>query len=159
MSEKSVMDRVISSTRLIKAEDLNHHQTLYGGRALEWAVQQAYIAAQNCFDDTARMIFTSVRDFAARRPIRVGQILELVGRIVYVGDSTLGVHIEGRAMHPRDNSQRVLNGTFLFCCIDENNKPTPHGLRADRPEKGAERVLWDKADGMSRNAQSNTDGT
>ena len=34
------------TSHLVKSEDLNHHQTLYAGRCIEWCVEMAYITAQ-----------------------------------------------------------------------------------------------------------------
>ena len=45
MSADTENGHFITTSHLVKGEDLNHHQTLYGGRCVEWCVQMAFIAA------------------------------------------------------------------------------------------------------------------
>lgn len=130
----------ISTTRLVKNEDLNHHATLYGGRCVEWCVQMAYVTAANCFDENRPLVFMSIRSLSMREPARLGEILEFTGRVDYVGESTIGVRVDGRKLHPKSNSRLVVTGTFLFCTVDEEGRAAAHGL-AEPPyaSPGAER--------------------
>lgn len=80
---------VTRTTRLVKGEDLNHHETLYAGRCAEWSVQMAYITAQSCFAEPTPLVFMSIRNLSMRNPTRVGDLVEFTGRVDYVGESTL----------------------------------------------------------------------
>jgi len=116
------------SSHLVKSEDLNHHQTLYAGRCVEWCVEMAYITAQRCFREPRPLVFMSIRSLSIRAAVRVGEILELTGRVDYLGESTIGVRIDGYKAQNGEGSKPVVTGTFLFCTIDEEGKAIPHGL-------------------------------
>jgi acyl-CoA hydrolase len=128
MSDPKSSRWTISTTRLVKGEDLNHHLTLYGGRCVEWAVQLAYIAAQNCFDDSRPIVFMSIRSLSMRSPAKLGDILELTGRVDYLGESTIGVRVDGRKLQPKCDPRPVVTGTFLLCTVDQEGKAVAHEL-------------------------------
>lgn len=116
------------SSHLVKSEDLNHHLTLYAGRCIEWCVEMAYITAQRCFPTPRPLVFMSIRSLSIRAAVRLGEILELSGRIDYLGESTIGVRIDGHKAQNGEDHKPVVTGTFLFCTIDEAGKALPHGL-------------------------------
>lgn len=120
--------QVMTTNHLVKSEDLNHHRTLYAGRCVEWCVQMAYVTAQSCFTEPRPLVFMSIRSLSMREPARLGEILQLTGRVDYVGESTIGVRVDGRLLQPRSGRGLVVTGTFLFCTVDENTKAVPHGL-------------------------------
>ncbi|MFQ5429444.1 MAG: acyl-CoA thioesterase [Phycisphaerae bacterium] len=138
-------DRWISTTRLVKGEDLNHHHTLYGGRCVEWCVQMAYIAAENCFDEARPVVFMSIRSLSMRSPARLGDILQFTGRVDYVGESTIGVRVDARRLQPKSERKPVATGTFLFCTVDERGQAVPHGLSAVAPRSVAAEARWKQA--------------
>ncbi|MBK8268908.1 MAG: acyl-CoA thioesterase [Planctomycetes bacterium] len=128
MSSHTSDEAPLSTLHLVKSEDLNHHQTLYAGRCVEWCVQAAYIAAENCFSDPRPLVFMSIRSLSMRSPARVGDIIQYTGTIDYVGDSTIGVRVDAKILQPKDNQKIVATGTFLFCTVDEQGRALAHDL-------------------------------
>ena len=61
MPSQENRDGPVTTMQLVKGEDLNHHQTLYAGRCVEWCVQVAYMTAENCFQDNRPLVFMSIR--------------------------------------------------------------------------------------------------
>lgn len=145
-------DRVITNTHLVKGEDLNHHKTLYAGRCVEWCVQAGYIAAENCFDKPRPLVFMSIRSLAMRSPAQLGDLIQITGRVDYVGDSTIGIRVDAVALQPRDAQKTVATGTFLFCTVDEAGNAASHGLPAFRGKNGSVEASWKQA---AREAQPN----
>lgn len=146
MASDAASERGITTTQLVKGEDLNHHLTLYGGRCVEWCVQAAYVAAENCFDASRRLVFMSIGNLSMREPARLGEIIQLSGLVDYIGESTIGVRVDGRKLQPKDDPRLVVTGTFLFCTVDEQNKAVPHGLPALVPASPAAENRWKKAE-------------
>jgi len=138
--------RSISTTHLVKGEDLNHHQTLYGGRCVEWSVQMAYITAQNCFEDARPIVFMSIRSLSMRAPARLGDIVEFTGRVDYVGETTIGIRVDGRKLQPKHDPKPIMTGTFLFCTVDEEGRSQPHGLPLAEPQSAAAKGRWKAAE-------------
>jgi acyl-CoA hydrolase len=136
----------MSSTHLVKGEDLNHHQTLYGGRCVEWCVQMAYITAEACFDEPQPVVFMSIRSLSMRTPARLGDIIELVGRVDYVGESTIGVRVDGFRLQPKTDRKPVVTGTFLFCTVDEQGRAIAHGLKAPASQSQGSEKRWKAAE-------------
>lgn len=128
MSSQADGERTISTHQLVKSEDLNHHQTLYAGRCVEWCVQAAYVCAENCFDEPRPLVFMSIRSLSMRAPARIGDIVRLTGTLDYVGDSTIGVRVDATTLQPRHAPTIVATGTFLFCTVDEKGRAQAHGL-------------------------------
>lgn len=136
----------ISTVHLVKGEDLNHHHTLYGGRCVEWCVHIAYITAENCFDHPQPIVFMSIRSLSMRTPARLGDLIELTGRIDYVGESTIGVRIDGKKLQPKSDQKPVVTGTFLFCTVDEQGRALPHGLEPRASQSAASEKRWKAAE-------------
>lgn len=136
----------MSSTHLVKGEDLNHHQTLYGGRCVEWCIQMAYITAETCFDAPQPLVFMSIRSLSMRTPARLGDIIQLTGRVDYVGESTIGVRVDGLRLQPKSDQKPVVTGTFLFCTVDEHGRAFPHGLKAPASQSQASEKRWKAAE-------------
>lgn len=142
-------EKVIATTHLVKSEDLNHHRTLYAGRCVEWCVQMAYIAAENCFDEPRPVVFMSVRSLSMRTPAQLGEIIQFTGRVDYVGESTIGIRVDGRKLQPKEDQKTVVTGTFLFCTVDERGRAAPHGLPAMAPESESGRDRWKQVEESS----------
>lgn len=142
MPSQENRDGPVTTMQLVKGEDLNHHQTLYAGRCVEWCVQVAYMTAENCFQDNRPLVFMSIRSLSMREPVRVGEIVQFTGRVDYVGESTIGVRVDARKLQPKDNPKLVATGTFLFCTVDASGKATPHGLPAPQAMSPAAEQRW-----------------
>ncbi len=136
----------ISTTHLVKSEDLNHHNTLYAGRCVEWCVQMAYIAAENCFNEPRPLVFMSIRSLSMRTPARLGEIIQFTGRVDYVGEATIGIRVDARKLQPKDDPKPVVTGTFLFCTVDEGGFSVPHGLPQLDAQSASSQNRWKNAE-------------
>ncbi len=110
----------------------NHYGTLYGGQALALMDKAAFIAASR-YSRQAVVTASSERvDFHV--PVRQGQLVELVARLVATGRTSLTVEVE---LYAEDllTGQRQLGtrGRFVLVAIDANGRPTavPPLERAD----------------------------
>ncbi|WP_272520662.1 acyl-CoA thioesterase [Providencia sp. PROV223] len=102
----------------------NHHSTLFGGTALAWMDEVSFITATRF--SRKRLITVSTEKINFTHPIPSGTIVELVGKVIRVGRTSLTVNVsifledmysEGR--------EEVIHGQFNFVAIDDNGKPTP----------------------------------
>ncbi|HPF40978.1 MAG TPA: acyl-CoA thioesterase [Phycisphaerae bacterium] len=135
-------DWMTTTTQLVKSEDLNHHQTLYAGRCVEWCVQAAYIAAERCFAVATPVVFMSIRGLSMRSPARLGELVQFTGVIDYVGSSTIGVRIEASTVQPIDQPRAIATGRFLFCTVDENGRAIAHHLPEQEPAGRGAAARW-----------------
>ncbi|WP_025822209.1 acyl-CoA thioesterase [Shewanella marina] len=114
-----------SESRVIKVvfpSKTNHRNTLFGGEALAWMDETAFIAANRfCHKDLATVCSDKI-DF--KKPIPAGSLAELVARVIYVGNTSLKVEVNIfiEDMY-QDKREHAIKGVFTFVAIDNNGKP------------------------------------
>ncbi|MEZ0199853.1 acyl-CoA thioesterase, partial [Pseudomonas qingdaonensis] len=85
----------LSVTRVTKAvfpNTTNHHNTLFGGTALAWMDEVSFIAATRFCRLPLVTVSTDRIDF--KHPIPAGSIVELVGTVIKVGNTSLQVQVD-----------------------------------------------------------------
>ncbi|RZS71095.1 acyl-CoA thioesterase [Pseudobacter ginsenosidimutans] len=113
-----------SITRIFKAvfpDSTNHYDTLFGGTAMALMDEVAFITATRY--SRQRMVTVSSDRIDFKMPIPAGTIIELVGMVSYVGNTSLKVKVEVfiEQMYSNDRD-RAISGEFTFVAIDENKK-------------------------------------
>ncbi|ULB12393.1 acyl-CoA thioesterase (plasmid) [Cereibacter azotoformans] len=104
---------------MIFPEHANHYGTLFGGNALSLMAKAAFVAASRHAGGPVVMARSERVDFAT--PVRVGEMLELTGRVVRVGRSSMTVEVEGRTGEA--GAQAVLHGRFEMVAVDAAGRP------------------------------------
>ncbi|ADZ90311.1 acyl-CoA thioesterase [Marinomonas mediterranea] len=117
----------MSETRVAKVvfpNTTNHYDTLFGGIALQWMDEVAYIAATRFARKQVVTISTERVDF--NKPIPTGILVELVARVVKVGKTSLKVEVNIylEQLHS-DKVEKAITGHFNFVAVDEDKRPTP----------------------------------
>lgn len=104
--------------------DTNHHGTLFGGLGLALMDKAAFIAAAR----HARLDFVtaSCERTVFVAPARLGDIVEVTGRVVRVGRRSLGVDTELVAEVPASGERRLCGrGRFNMVAIGEGELTLP----------------------------------
>ncbi|MCL1048832.1 acyl-CoA thioesterase [Shewanella abyssi] len=115
-----------SEARVIKAvfpSITNHHNTLFGGEALAWMDETAFIAATR-FCRKALVTVSSDRiDF--NKAIPAGSLAEIIARVIHVGNTSIKVEVNifVEDMY-RDHREHAIRGVFTFVAVDDDRKPT-----------------------------------
>lgn len=122
--EQRIKDSVTSVTKTVFPGRTNHHNTLFGGDALAWMDEVAFIAATRFCRKPLVTISSDRVDF--KEAIPAGSFAELVAKVVHVGNTSLKVEvvIYLETMHKDDKHQAIL-GSFTFVAVDAEHKPTP----------------------------------
>ena len=114
-----------SETRIFKAvfpNTTNHYDTLYGGTAMHLMDEVAFIAATRF--SRQRMVTVSSDRIDFKKPIPAGTIVELIGKVSYVGNTSLKVRVEIYVEQMYENTrEKAVTGEFTFVAIDENKVP------------------------------------
>jgi len=100
----------------------NHYGTLFGGHALELMDKSAFITASR-FARKAMVTACSERvDFKA--PVKNGHLVELIGRILKKGNSSVTVSVEMFAENLLTGERQLCaEGRFVLVAVNEQNKP------------------------------------
>ena len=112
------------TTKTVFPGRTNHHNTLFGGEALAWMDEAAFICATRFCRKPLVTISSDRVDF--KEPIPAGSIVEIVAHISTIGRTSLvadvNIFIEGMY---KDDKHKAISGSFKFVALDENRKPTP----------------------------------
>lgn len=114
-----------AETRIFKAvfpNTTNHYDTLFGGTAMQLMDEVAFIAATRF--SRQRMVTVSSDKIDFKKPIPAGTIVELVGKVTYLGSTSLKIRVEifVEQMYS-DQREKAVTGEFTFVAIDENKVP------------------------------------
>jgi acyl-CoA hydrolase len=126
LSKKVMQSRVnASESRQFKTvfpNTLNANDTLFGGQALQWMDELAFITATRF--TRQRMFTVNTEPIRFLKPIPANALVELVGRVCKVGSAKLsvGVEIFVESMYGHERYKAV-EGVFVFAALDEYNRP------------------------------------
>ena len=114
-----------AETRIFKAvfpNTTNHYDTLFGGTAMQLMDEVAFIAATRF--SRQRMVTVSSDKIDFKKPIPDGTIVELIGKVTYLGSTSLKIRVEIfiEQMYT-DEREKAVTGEFTFVAIDENKQP------------------------------------
>lgn len=114
-------------TRIFKAvfpNTTNHYDTLFGGTAMMMMDEVAFITATRFSRQKMVTISSDRIDFT--KPIAAGTIVELVGSVSHLGNTSMKVKVEifVEQMYSEER-EKAVTGEFSFVAIDEHKKPTP----------------------------------
>ena len=116
-------------TRTFKAVfpgETNHYDTLFGGVALQWMDEVAFIAATRFSREKIVTITSDKVNF--KTPIPTGSLVELDAQIVRVGVSSIEVKVSvyKEDMYS-DHRELALSGSFVMVAIGDDRKPVKLG--------------------------------
>ena len=101
----------------------NHMGTLFGGQAMAWMDKAAFLAAARYSRRTVVTARSDQLDF--KLPIRIGQMVETIGRIVSVGRTSMKVEVELVTEDLHSGERKLCTkGTFVMIALDAEGQPT-----------------------------------
>ena len=118
------MDEALRIVEIVFPTDTNSQGSLFGGHALSLMDRLAFIVASRFARKPVVTVSTDKVEFLA--PVKVGNLIELIGRISRVGRTSITVEIE---MYAEDllSGERHLctTGRSVMVAVDANGRPTP----------------------------------
>jgi acyl-CoA thioesterase YciA len=116
------------SRKLIKPEDLNANNTLFGGKLLQWIDEEAGIYAMTRLGSNKVVTkYMSEIDFVSSANqgdvIEIGLIFKRIGRTSF----TFGCEV--RNLFSKNTIITI--DEIVFVHVDENERPAPHGITAE----------------------------
>lgn len=114
-----------SLTRIFKTvfpNTTNHYDTMFGGTVMHLMDEVAFMTATRY--SRMRMVTVSSDKIDFKKPIPHGTIIELVGKIAHIGNTSLKVSVDiyVEQMYA-DSRELAVSGNFTFVAIDENKVP------------------------------------
>lgn len=114
-----------SKTTIFKAvfpNTTNHYDTLFGGTAMQLMDETAFITATRF--SRQRMVTVSSDKIDFKKPIPAGTIVEISGKVTYIGNTSLKISVDIFVEEMYSLSrEKAVSGEFTFVAIDENKQP------------------------------------
>lgn len=114
-----------SETRTFKAvfpNTTNHYDTLFGGTTLHMMDEASFICATRFSRKKVVTVSTDRIDF--KTPIPEGSIVELIARVVKVGETSCVVNVD---IYKEDmyseHREKAVTGEFTFVAVGPNKRP------------------------------------
>ena len=115
----------LSETRQFKAifpNSLNANETLFGGQAMQWMDEVAYITATRF--TRQRMFTVNTENIKFLKAVNPDSIVEVVGRIEKAELVKLKVKVEIYVEEMYGTGRiKAIEGVFVFAALDQNRKP------------------------------------
>ncbi|HEV2260945.1 MAG TPA: acyl-CoA thioesterase [Candidatus Rubrimentiphilum sp.] len=111
-------------TEIVFPTDVNHYGTLFGGKAVAMMDVVASIAAMRAAHKP--VVTASIDRIDFKEPIRQGDLVETIARVVKIGRTSITVEVElWRVL--ADSGRRRLStvGKFVMVAVDRRGRPTP----------------------------------
>lgn len=117
--------------KLIKPEDLNGRNTLFGGRLMSWIDEECAIYCA-CQMKTHQIVTKFISEMNFMAPAYQGDMIEIGVDTVSVGRTSLTLSCVVRNKDTKVDLIRVER--LVFVAVDAQGQPMPHAL-ADQAEK------------------------
>ncbi len=132
----------VRNTEIVFPSHANHHGTMFGGHLVAMMDRCAFLCGtEYCH---RQIVTVAIDSIEFTQPVRQGQIVEFVARIVFVGRTSMVVKVAATSIDP-------LSGTRLECCtgyftvvaLDQEGKPVQ--VPALRLATDDDRREWEQA--------------
>jgi acyl-CoA hydrolase len=108
--------------KMIFHNTVNDNDTLFGGTAMQWMDEVAYITATRFTRMNMVTVCSDKIEFL--KPIKYGSIAEIIGKVSKVGNAKIVINVEIFIEDMvSDARNKAVEASFTFAAIDKNNIP------------------------------------
>ena len=120
--KEAIRKSVTHVVKCVFPNTTNHYDTLFGGTALQWMDEVAFITASRF--SRQKMVTVSSDRVDFKKPIPSGTFVELIGKVSMVGNSSLKVKVEIFVEQmDKDERELAVVGEFSMVAINELKEP------------------------------------
>ncbi|MCL2084507.1 MAG: acyl-CoA thioesterase [Oscillospiraceae bacterium] len=123
--------------------DTNGYGRLFGGRLAEWIDIVAAVVARRHSGQEVTTV--SMDDLNFKAPAYANETVVLIGRVTYVGRTSMEVRVDTYAENLRGERSMINKAYVVMVALDENQKPAPvPALLLETDEQKAEWAAGEK---------------
>ena len=113
------------TTYICKKGDIGVHDYMFGGTMMSLIDDAgASYAAQIC--DTPRIVTIKIDELIFKRPVKVGNLIKIYGKVLEFGRTSVSLYIEVRKHNVYTGEQDVVTHTNIkFVKIDDDGNSVP----------------------------------
>ncbi len=113
---------VTTQSRIVFDDCLNDNHSFFGGIAMKWMDEVAYITALRY--SRQKMVTINVDKIKFKKSVEPGALVELVGSIEQAGSLKLIIKVEiFREDKLTGEQELAISGEFTFAAVNTHNKP------------------------------------
>ncbi|MEZ4934437.1 MAG: hotdog domain-containing protein [Saprospiraceae bacterium] len=112
--------------KLIRPEDLNANNTLFGGSLLRWIDEEAGIYAMSKLR-SKRVVTKYMSEINFVNSAKQGDVIEIGLKFQDVGTTSITFGCEVRQMFSQETIITI--DKIVFVLLNENGRPQPHGFK------------------------------
>jgi acyl-CoA thioesterase YciA len=111
--------------KICMTKDLGVHGNLFGGNMLSWIDEAAgLMAAKIC--RTPNMVTLKMEEVVFSKPVKVGFIINIYGKVVTLGRTSITLFMEARSQNVTTQLEELLCTTrIVFVRINEKGRSIP----------------------------------
>ena len=122
--ERRVSESQVEIVHMVRPNHLNAAGRLFGGMLMEWLDEAAGMVAMR--HTRSNVITASVDNLRFIHGAYNGEIVVIIGKVTYVGTTSLEVRLDTYVEHIDDGMRYPINRAyFTMVALDENDKPKP----------------------------------
>ena len=141
--ERKVSDSMVETVHMVRPNHMNAAGRLFGGMLMQWLDEVAGMVAKR--HTRSNVITASVDKLRCIHGAYQGEMVVIIGKVTYVGNSSMEVRVDTYVEHLEDGMRHAINRAyFTMVALDENDKPK----RVPRLilETEAEKAAWEAAE-------------
>ncbi len=127
---------------LAEPSDVNFGGKVHGGAVMKWIDFAAYACAAGWSGKYCITAYVGGIRFV--KPILVGNIVEVTGKVVYTGKTSMHIGIDVKAGDPK-NSERQLTAHCIVIMVAVDDEGNPSAVPEWAPVTDADKVMRDSA--------------
>ena len=116
--KKRVSDSIVEIAHIVRPTDLNSAKRLFGGTLMAWIDEAAVIVAKR--HANMNVTTASVDNLNFLRTAHMRDVIVIIGRITYVGKTSMEVKVESFVEHITGERELVNKAYITMVGIDEN---------------------------------------
>lgn len=122
MQPEKIEKSITKVTKAVFPNTTNHYDTLFGGTALQWMDEVAFITATRY--SRQKMVTVSSDKIDFNTSIPAGTIVELIGTVVRVGNTSMDVQVDVFTEEMYSESREMsISGRFTMVAVNDDKKP------------------------------------
>lgn len=122
MKAKRVAESITEQVHIVMPSHISGTNRLFGGQLLAWIDEvSAVTARRHCGHDVTT---AAIDNLQFKAGVYINNILVLIGRITYVGKTSMEVRVDTYVEDHLTGTRKVVNRAYLvMVALDENEKP------------------------------------
>lgn len=135
--------------RMVMPQTLNDNGNLFGGTAMQWMDEVAYITALRF--TRMKVVTVAVENLKFKKAIKPGSMAEVIGRVLVARRVKITIQVEIYVENTdSDFREKAVEAVFTFAAVNHENKPVciDHNVRFEPNKKHAYALAENEAEGL-----------